>query len=50
MARKFATEGCNIAINYASNKDAARKLSEELEQTYKIKTAIIQAVSGPLAV
>lgn len=44
MARKFAAEGCNIAINYASNVDVARELSNHLEQTYEVKTTTIQAV------
>lgn len=49
MARKFAAEGCNIAINYASNVNAARELSEHLEQTYEVKTTTIQAVSDLIA-
>lgn len=46
MARKFAAEGCNIAINYVSNEEAAQNLAKELEQTYKSKTTIIKGDGG----
>lgn len=45
IGEKFAAEGANIAINYASNKDAADKLAERLQSEFKIKTAVIQGVS-----
>jgi len=48
IGEKFAAEGCNIAINYASNKDAADKLAEKLQSEFKVKTAVIQGVRPAL--
>ena len=46
IARAFAAEGSNIAINYANNASAAEKLANELEATHKVKTTIIKADAG----
>lgn len=45
ICRKFAAEGCNVAINYAANEQAARELSDELREKYSIETVVIQGVS-----
>lgn len=44
VARKFASEGSNVAINYVSNRDAAEKVAAEIEAEYKVKTVIVQGV------
>lgn len=44
VARKFASEGSNIAINYVSNREAAEKVVAEIEAEYKVKTVIVQGV------
>lgn len=41
-ARLFAQNGYNIIINYNTNKYSAIKLSEELKNTYKVKTLVIK--------
>ncbi|ODM23508.1 hypothetical protein SI65_01097 [Aspergillus cristatus] len=42
VAQKFASEGSNIAINYASSKDAAEKLASEIQSQFGVKTITIQ--------
>lgn len=42
-AIEFAKRGYDVIINYASSKDKAEKLKAELEKTYGIKAAAIQA-------
>ncbi|KAK6431858.1 hypothetical protein LTR95_011977 [Oleoguttula sp. CCFEE 5521] len=49
IARKFAAEGANVAINYANNEEPARKLAAELEENHKVKTAVIKADCGNMA-
>lgn len=44
VAQKYAAEGCNVAINYASSKDAAENLAAELRESYKVKAITIQGV------
>lgn len=46
IARAFAAEGGNIAINYANNASAAESLAKELESTHGVKTTIIKADAG----
>ncbi|GAT21688.1 NADP(+)-dependent dehydrogenase [Aspergillus luchuensis] len=46
VAQKYAAEGCNVAINYASSKDAAEKLAAELQESYKVKAITIQGDAG----
>ncbi|KAI9923666.1 hypothetical protein ASPWEDRAFT_418839 [Aspergillus wentii DTO 134E9] len=46
VAQKFASEGCNVAINYVSNKEAAEKVASEIQAQYNVKTAIIQGDAG----
>lgn len=41
--RKFAAEGCDIAINYVNSHDAAAKLAEEMISQHGIKAVVIQA-------
>ena len=44
MARKYAAEGCNVAINYVSSKDAAEELAAEVSGQYGVKAIAIQGV------
>lgn len=44
IAQKFAYEGCNVAINYVSSKDAAEVLASELQTQYNVKAITIQGV------
>ena len=44
VAQKFAAEGCNVAINYVSSKDAAENLASDLQSQYNVKAIIIQGV------
>lgn len=46
IARAFAAEGSNIAINYANNASAAQALASELESAHSIKTATLKADAG----
>ncbi|KAF7185393.1 3-oxoacyl-[acyl-carrier-protein] reductase FabG [Pseudocercospora fuligena] len=46
VARKFAAERCNVAINYANNEGPARDLSKELESKHGIKTTVIKGDGG----
>ncbi|KAL1623696.1 hypothetical protein SLS56_008145 [Neofusicoccum ribis] len=54
LARTFAAEGCNIAINFQSSEAVARELANEVEEKYSVKATIIKAcwavnVKGKLA-
>ena len=42
VARKFAAEGSNIAINYANNEEPAQKLSKEIQDKHGVKTTVIK--------
>lgn len=44
VAKKFAAEGCQVAINYLSNLDRAKETAEQIENAFKIKPVIIQGV------
>lgn len=46
IARKFAAEGSNIAINYHSKEAPAKELSRELESQYHIETTVLQGDAG----
>ncbi|KAL4975724.1 hypothetical protein BDW66DRAFT_63871 [Aspergillus desertorum] len=43
VARKFAAEGCNVAINYFSSKEAAEKVASEIRAQYNVKVILIQS-------
>lgn len=49
IARKFANEGCNIAINYVSSEAPAQALSKELQDKHNVKTTVIQGDGGVVA-
>lgn len=49
IAHKFASEGCNLAINYSSNAQAASDLAKELQETYNTRTLTLRADCGDLA-
>lgn len=44
IARKFAAEGSNVAINYVSSKETADKVASDLAAKYNVKTIVIQGV------
>jgi len=48
IAEKFAAQGSNVAINYASNSAAADELATRLAQEYGVKTAMVQGDAGAL--
>ncbi|KAF8248320.1 short chain dehydrogenase [Wilcoxina mikolae CBS 423.85] len=45
-AERFAEEGANVVINYASSASAAEELAEKLKVTYGVQAAAIQADVG----
>lgn len=47
-AERFAKEGANVAINYATSASAAEELAEKLKATYDVQAAAIQAFPFPL--
>ncbi|KAI9678118.1 MAG: hypothetical protein M1817_006062 [Caeruleum heppii] len=42
VAEKFASEGCNIAINYVSSKERAEQTAQKIQKSYGAKVTIIQ--------
>jgi NAD(P)-dependent dehydrogenase (short-subunit alcohol dehydrogenase family) len=48
IAAKFAAEGSNIAINYASSEDRAVALAAELKEKYGVRAEIYQADCGSM--
>jgi len=49
IARKFAAESCNVAINYVASEAPAKELAKELEQNHNVKTIVIQGDGGVVA-
>lgn len=49
IARKFAAEGSNVAINYVSSQKPANELAKELQDRYSVKTSVIQGDGGIMA-
>ena len=45
ICEKFAAEGCNVVINYATSKDKADELAKKIE-SYGVKAICIQADCG----
>lgn len=48
ICRKFAQEGCNVAINYSSDSEAAEKLAEELKKDFEGHHFAIKADAGSM--
>lgn len=46
ICKKFAQEGCNVAINYSSDSSTADSLAEELKRDYGGKAVTIKADAG----
>ncbi|KAH8703716.1 NADP(+)-dependent dehydrogenase [Talaromyces proteolyticus] len=42
ICQKFAEEGCNVAINYYTNVEAAQSLANRLIEEYSVKACIIK--------
>jgi len=42
IVRKFAAEGCDIALNYLSSEDRANELAGQMREQYSVRTAVIQ--------
>ncbi|KAI7521711.1 hypothetical protein KC343_g21923, partial [Hortaea werneckii] len=49
IARKFAAEGSNVAINYANSEGPAQALAQELQQKHQVKTTVIKGDGGNLS-
>ncbi|KAK4575184.1 hypothetical protein LTR86_001036 [Recurvomyces mirabilis] len=49
ICRRFAAEGCNIAINYANNESPAKDLAKEIESSYHVKTLVVKGDCGVMA-
>jgi len=47
ICERFASERCNIAINYLSNEDRAKEVAASVEK-HSIKATVIQGVGPPL--
>lgn len=47
ICEKFAAEGCNVAINYHSNGEAAEEVARKV-QGYNVKAITIQGVTNQL--
>lgn len=46
ICEKFAAEGCNVAVNFASNADAANILADNIQQQYGVKTCTVKGDAG----
>ncbi|EKG21828.1 Short-chain dehydrogenase/reductase SDR [Macrophomina phaseolina MS6] len=46
LARTFAAEGCNVAINFQSSESAAQGLAKAIEQEHGVKVTTIKADVG----
>lgn len=49
ISRKFAAQGCNIAINYVNSEAPAQELAKQLQQDHNIKTVTIKGDGGVMA-
>lgn len=49
ICRKFAEEGCNVAINYANNEAPAQELAKEIQTKFGTKTIVLKADCGVLS-
>jgi NAD(P)-dependent dehydrogenase (short-subunit alcohol dehydrogenase family) len=49
ICRRFAAQGCSVAINYANNEAPAQELADELQNKYGVKTVILKGDGGVLA-
>lgn len=44
ICNRFAAEGCNIAVNYVSNSEAALEIAHVLKRHHGIQTCAVQGV------
>lgn len=42
IVRRFAGEGCNVAINYLTSRDQATEIANEVQISHGVKTVVIQ--------
>lgn len=49
LAEKFASEGCNVAINYNASEDRAKAVAEKIQESYNCKAIIVKGDQGILA-
>lgn len=47
LAEKFATEGCNVAINYNASEDRAQQVAQKIRNTYDCKAILVKGVPAP---
>lgn len=45
IGRKFAAEGCNVAINYNASKERAEQVVANIVEKHKVKSISIGGVS-----
>lgn len=43
ICERFASEGCNIAINYLSSEDSAKDVAAKVEK-HSVKAIVVQGV------
>jgi hypothetical protein len=48
VAEKFATEGCNVAINYNASQERANQVARKVEKEYQVKSLVVRGVSRTL--
>ncbi|KAL8938312.1 MAG: hypothetical protein Q9211_003263 [Gyalolechia sp. 1 TL-2023] len=49
LAEKFASEGCNVAINYNASEERAKEVAEKIQKAYNCKAIIVKGDQGILA-
>jgi NAD(P)-dependent dehydrogenase (short-subunit alcohol dehydrogenase family) len=45
ICERFASEGCNVAVNYLSSEDRAKEVAANVEK-HSVKAIVIQGVSA----
>jgi NAD(P)-dependent dehydrogenase (short-subunit alcohol dehydrogenase family) len=43
ICERFASEGCNVAVNYLSSEDKAKEVASKVEK-HSVKAIVIQGV------
>lgn len=49
LVEKFASEGCNVAVNYNANQQRADEVAEKVRKEYQIKSLVVKGVGLELA-
>ncbi|KAL8943082.1 MAG: hypothetical protein Q9216_001282 [Gyalolechia sp. 2 TL-2023] len=48
LAEKFASEGCNVAINYNASEDRAKEVADKIQKSYNCKAVTVKGDQGIL--